>query len=164
MELQQGISYDLNQEKAGKTFKVIVDRKEEGQYIGRTEFDSPEVDNEVILETAEDKGYLRIGDFVNARVNSATEFDLSAIVNILICRSPRRSYGDKCLLKFFTDYTERKDQLKTILWIVPDAGEFQRADKSKGIIFQPGCFMPGAGKAIQQDKNFQSSFLPISTH
>jgi ribosomal protein S12 methylthiotransferase len=80
MELQQGISYELNQDKVGKTFKVIVDRKEEGQYIGRTEFDSPEVDNEVILETEKDKEYLRIGDFVNARVNSASEFDLSAIV------------------------------------------------------------------------------------
>ncbi|HZY82602.1 MAG TPA: 30S ribosomal protein S12 methylthiotransferase RimO [Cyclobacteriaceae bacterium] len=77
MELQQGISLELNQEKVGKTFKVIVDRKEEGQYIGRTEFDSPEVDNEVILETKE---YLRLGDFVNARVNSASEFDLSATV------------------------------------------------------------------------------------
>jgi len=77
MELQQGISYDLNQNKVGKEFKVIVDRKEEGQYIGRTEYDSPEVDNEVILETKE---YLRLGDFVNARVNSASEFDLSATV------------------------------------------------------------------------------------
>ncbi len=79
MELQQGISYELNQNKIGKTFKVIVDRKEEGQYIGRTEFDSPEVDNEVILDTKE---YLRLGDFVNARVNSASEFDLSATVTL----------------------------------------------------------------------------------
>ncbi len=77
MELQQGISFELNQEKVGKTFKVIIDRKEEGQYIGRTEFDSPEVDNEVLIDS---KDYLRIGDFVNARVNSASEFDLSAIV------------------------------------------------------------------------------------
>jgi ribosomal protein S12 methylthiotransferase len=77
MELQQGISLELNQQKVGKTLKVIVDRKEEGQYIGRTEYDSPEVDNEVILDTKE---YLRLGDFVNARVNSASEFDLSATV------------------------------------------------------------------------------------
>lgn len=77
MELQQGISYELNQNKVGNTYKVIVDRKEEGQYIGRTEFDSPEVDNEVIIETKE---YLRLGDFVNVRVNSASEFDLSATV------------------------------------------------------------------------------------
>jgi ribosomal protein S12 methylthiotransferase len=79
MEVQQGISYELNQSKVGQTFKVIVDRKEEGQYIGRTEFDSPEVDNEVILDTKE---YLRLGDFVNARVNSASEFDLSATVSL----------------------------------------------------------------------------------
>jgi len=79
MELQAGISYELNQQKVGKTFKVIVDRKEEGQFIGRTEYDSPEVDNEVILETKE---YLRLGDFVNARVNSASEFDLSATVTL----------------------------------------------------------------------------------
>ena len=77
MELQQGISYELNQSKVGNVYKVIVDRKEEGQYIGRTEFDSPEVDNEVIIESKE---YLRLGDFVNVRVNSASEFDLSATV------------------------------------------------------------------------------------
>ena len=77
MELQQGISLELNQAKVGKTFKVLVDRKEEGIFIGRTEFDSPEVDNEVILESTD---YLRLGDFVNARVTSATEFDLMAEV------------------------------------------------------------------------------------
>ena len=68
---------ELNQAKVGKTFKVLVDRKEEGIFIGRTEFDSPEVDNEVILESTD---YLRLGDFVNARVTSATEFDLMAEV------------------------------------------------------------------------------------
>jgi len=77
MELQQGISLELNQAKVGKTFKVLVDRKEEGVFIGRTEFDSPEVDNEVILKSAD---YLRLGDFVNAKVTSATEFDLMADV------------------------------------------------------------------------------------
>jgi ribosomal protein S12 methylthiotransferase len=77
MELQQGISLELNQEKVGKTFKVLVDRKEEGVFIGRTEFDSPEVDNEVILHSGD---YLRLGDFVNAKVTSATEFDLMADV------------------------------------------------------------------------------------
>src|ERR1044071_6223879 len=51
MELQQGISFELNQQKVGKTFKVIIDRKEEGQYVGRTEFDSPEVDNEVLIDS-----------------------------------------------------------------------------------------------------------------
>ncbi|MGC4020878.1 MAG: 30S ribosomal protein S12 methylthiotransferase RimO [Cyclobacteriaceae bacterium] len=73
MELQEGISLELNQAKVGKTFKVLVDRKEEGAFIGRTEFDSPEVDNEVILNSKE---YLRIGDFVEAKISSATEFDL----------------------------------------------------------------------------------------
>jgi ribosomal protein S12 methylthiotransferase len=76
MDLQQGISLELNQQKVGKTFKVIVDRKEEGQFIGRTEYDSPEVDNEVLINS---KDYLRLGDFVNVRVNSASEFDLSGV-------------------------------------------------------------------------------------
>ena len=78
MELQQGISLELNQAKVGKTFKVLVDRKEGGSFIGRTEYDSPEVDNEVIFEGTSE--YLRIGDFVQAKVNSATEFDLIAQV------------------------------------------------------------------------------------
>jgi ribosomal protein S12 methylthiotransferase len=77
MELQQGISLDLNQQKVGRNFKVLIDRHEGGTFIGRTEFDSPEVDNEVIVESRE---YLRIGDFVNVTVTSATEFDLHAIV------------------------------------------------------------------------------------
>ena len=77
MELQQGISLELNQTKIGKNFKILVDRREEGVFIGRTEFDSPEVDNEVILKSAD---YLRVGDFVNAKVKSATEFDLMAEV------------------------------------------------------------------------------------
>ena len=76
MGLQQGISLELNQEKIGKTFKVLIDRKEGGSFYGRTEFDSPDVDNEVILNAT--KNYLRIGDFVNAKVISATEFDLMA--------------------------------------------------------------------------------------
>jgi ribosomal protein S12 methylthiotransferase len=74
MELQQGISLELNQEKVGKTFKVLIDRKEGGEFIGRTEFDSPEVDNEVIVDASQN--YLRIGDFVNVKITSATEFDL----------------------------------------------------------------------------------------
>ncbi|NOS91238.1 MAG: 30S ribosomal protein S12 methylthiotransferase RimO [Cyclobacteriaceae bacterium] len=78
MELQQGISLELNQTKVGKTFKVLVDRKEGGSFIGRTEHDSPEVDNEVIFEGT--SNYLRIGDFVEAKVTSATEFDLMAEV------------------------------------------------------------------------------------
>src|SRR5687767_5551261 len=74
MELQQSISLDLNKQKIGQTFKVMVDRKEGGNLIGRTESDSPEVDNEVIIETNE---YLRIGDFVNVTIQSASEFDLT---------------------------------------------------------------------------------------
>ncbi len=78
MELQQGISLELNQDKIGKTFKTLIDRKEGGTFIGRTEFDSPEVDNEMIIESKEN--YLRIGDFVNVKVDSATEFDLTGKV------------------------------------------------------------------------------------
>ena len=78
MELQQGISLELNQSKIGKTFKTLIDRKEGGAFIGRTEFDSPEVDNEVIIESKEN--YLRIGDFVKVKVNAATEFDLTGNV------------------------------------------------------------------------------------
>ncbi|GAA0891590.1 30S ribosomal protein S12 methylthiotransferase RimO [Fulvivirga kasyanovii] len=74
MEVQEKISYELNEEKIGRTFKVIVDRKEGGQFIGRTEYDSPEVDNEVIIE--EQSKHLRLGDFVNVKINDATEFDL----------------------------------------------------------------------------------------
>lgn len=78
MELQQGISLELNQAKIGSTQKVLIDRKEGGEFIGRTEFDSPEVDNEVLLDA--EKNYLRIGDFVNVRVTQATEFDLTGEV------------------------------------------------------------------------------------
>ena len=77
MELQQSISLELNKGKIGQTFKVMVDRKEGGNFIGRTESDSPEVDNEVIIET---KDYLRIGDFVNVTIKSASEFDLTGDV------------------------------------------------------------------------------------
>lgn len=77
MEIQQGISLELNQQKIGKVYKVLVDRREGGSFVGRTEFDSPEVDNEVIIESPEN--YLRIGDFTNVRITSATEFDLQGI-------------------------------------------------------------------------------------
>ena len=76
MDLQQGISWELNQRRVGGTYKVLIDRKEGGQFIGRTEFDSPEVDNEVLLDAKEN--YLRIGDFISAKVTEATEFDLIA--------------------------------------------------------------------------------------
>jgi len=74
MEIQASISEEINQQKIGKTFKVLIDRKESGNFIGRTEYDSPEVDNEVIIDA--EKHYLRIGDFVNVKIDSATEFDL----------------------------------------------------------------------------------------
>lgn len=76
MELQQNISLELNQQRIGKTFKVIIDRKEGGSFIARTEHDSPEVDNEVMIDATHN--YLRVGDFVNVKVTSATEFDLTA--------------------------------------------------------------------------------------
>lgn len=78
MELQQGISLELNQRKIGSVQKILIDRKEGGNFIGRTEFDSPEVDNEVILDGKDN--YLRIGDFVNATITQATEFDLTGEV------------------------------------------------------------------------------------
>ncbi len=73
MALQQGISEELNQAKVGQTFKVMVDRKESGYFIGRTEFDSPEVDNEVLIPAEQ---YARMGDFVQVKINKAEEFDL----------------------------------------------------------------------------------------
>jgi len=76
MDLQQGISLELNRAKIGNAYKVLIDRKESGSFIGRTEFDSPEVDNEVILDGT--KEYIRVGDFVQAKVTSAAEFDLMA--------------------------------------------------------------------------------------
>lgn len=73
MELQQGISQELNQRKVGQTYKVLFDRKEGGYFIGRTEADSPEVDNEVLVPASQ---YVRLGDFANVRINRAEEFDL----------------------------------------------------------------------------------------
>jgi len=74
MEVQQEISDELNQAKIGQTFKVLFDRKEGDQFIGRTEYDSPEVDNEVIVDAKEN--YVRIGDFANATITNASDFDL----------------------------------------------------------------------------------------
>lgn len=78
MELQQGISLELNQQKVGKEFKVLIDRKEGGVFIGRTEYDSPEVDNEVIINSPDN--YLRVGDFVNVKITGSSEFDLTGKV------------------------------------------------------------------------------------
>lgn len=73
MELQQGISLELNQAKVGRTFKVLFDRKEGGYFIGRTEHDSPEVDNEVLVPAGQ---YVRLGDFANVKIHRVEEFDL----------------------------------------------------------------------------------------
>ena len=74
MELQQGISYELNQEKINSVYKVLFDRKENGFYVGRTEFDSPEVDNEVLVEA--DGIDIQIGSFRMVKIHDATDFDL----------------------------------------------------------------------------------------
>lgn len=74
MDVQQGISASLNQAKVGETFKVLFDRKEGDYFIGRTEFDSPEVDNEVLVKAKDN--YVRIGDFANVTITHAEEFDL----------------------------------------------------------------------------------------
>ena len=76
MAVQEEISLALNQERVGKELKVLVDRLEGGMYFGRTEFDSPEVDNEVLIETENE--HLRIGDFVTVKITGASEFDLTA--------------------------------------------------------------------------------------
>lgn len=73
MELQQDVSRELNQEKVGKEYKVLFDRKEGDYFIGRTEFDSPEVDNEVLLPTSQ---FVSIGDFSKIKIIKADEFDL----------------------------------------------------------------------------------------
>lgn len=77
MELQMGISEELNSKKLDKTFKVLVDKKEGKNFIGRTEYDSPDVDNEVIIEGAD---YLRIGDFVNVKITETNAYDLAGHV------------------------------------------------------------------------------------
>jgi 2-methylthioadenine synthetase len=78
MEIQQGISAELSAAKIGKSFKVIIDRKEGEYYIGRTEFDSPEVDPEVLILAGDEQ--LEIGDFYQVKVNDADDFDLYAEV------------------------------------------------------------------------------------
>ena len=74
MELQSGISYSLNQLKVGNSYKVLFDRAEGEYFIGRTEFDSPEVDNEVLVKKSE--GYVRLGDFSEVEITSADHYDL----------------------------------------------------------------------------------------
>ena len=77
MELQSGISYELNQKKVGKKYRVLIDRAEDNFFIGRSEFDSPEVDNEVLIEKNSNT-YCRIGDYVDVKIFKADHFDLYA--------------------------------------------------------------------------------------
>jgi ribosomal protein S12 methylthiotransferase len=78
MEIQSQISWELNQEKIGKDFKVVIDRKEGSYFVGRTQFDSPDVDNEVLINA--EKGYIRTGDFATVKITAAEDFDLYAEV------------------------------------------------------------------------------------
>lgn len=74
MEIQSQISWELNQQKIGKVFKCVIDRKEGNYFVGRTEFDSPDVDNEVLIDAT--KYYLKTGDFTQIKINQAEDFDL----------------------------------------------------------------------------------------
>ncbi len=78
MEIQSQISWELNQEKIGKEFKVIIDRKEGIYFVGRTQFDSPDVDNEVLINA--EQAYVRAGDFTTVKITAADDFDLYADV------------------------------------------------------------------------------------
>ncbi|NQX86034.1 MAG: 30S ribosomal protein S12 methylthiotransferase RimO [Flavobacteriaceae bacterium] len=78
MELQSQISWELNQEKIGKCYKVVIDRKEGGYFVGRTEFDSPDVDNEVLIEAKDT--YLKTGEFYTIKITDAADFDLYGVV------------------------------------------------------------------------------------
>jgi ribosomal protein S12 methylthiotransferase len=78
MDVQQGISYELNKQKIGRDYKILIDRKEGNYFVGRTEGDSPEVDNEVLIDAK--KFYCRVGDFVTAKITGTEEFDLYAEV------------------------------------------------------------------------------------
>ena len=77
MDIQSQISWELNQEKVGKTFRCIIDRKEGNYFVGRTEFDSPDVDNEVLIDAAQH--YVRIGEFVEVEITDAGDFDLYGV-------------------------------------------------------------------------------------
>ena len=74
MELQQGISFENNQKLLGKELRVLIDKKEGGYFVGRTEYDSPEVDNEVLINAKEH--YLSVGGFYNVKVDDVSDFDL----------------------------------------------------------------------------------------
>lgn len=77
MEVQQEISFEKNQEKVGREFKVLIDKKEAGRYLGRTEFDSVEVDNEVVIYSSKK---LIVGEFAQVRITKAYDYDLEGEV------------------------------------------------------------------------------------
>ena len=79
MEIQSQISWELNQKKIGKKFKVLIDRKRGNYYVGRTQYDSPDVDNEVLIKA--DTNFLRVGEFVIVKIIEASDFDLYAEVS-----------------------------------------------------------------------------------
>ena len=79
MEIQSQISWELNQKKRGKKFKVLIDRKRGNYYVGRTQYDSPDVDNEVLIQA--DTNFLRVGEFVDVKIIEASDFDLYAEVS-----------------------------------------------------------------------------------
>lgn len=79
MEIQSQISWELNQKKIGKKFKVLIDRKRGNYYVGRTQYDSPDVDNEVLIQA--DTNFLRVGEFVDVKIIEASDFDLYAEVS-----------------------------------------------------------------------------------
>ncbi|MOA43146.1 Ribosomal protein S12 methylthiotransferase RimO [compost metagenome] len=74
MDIQQGISFEKNQERLNKTYKVLIDKKDGDYFVGRTEYDSPEVDNEVLIDAREH--YVTVGDFCKVKIDRAEDFDL----------------------------------------------------------------------------------------
>jgi ribosomal protein S12 methylthiotransferase len=77
MDIQAQISWELNQEKVGRSFKCIIDRKEGNYFVGRTEADSPDVDNEVLIDAS--AYYLKVGEFVMVEITEAGDFDLYGV-------------------------------------------------------------------------------------
>ena len=78
MKIQSEISWELNQKKIGKELDVIIDRKRGNYFVGRTEFDSPDVDNEVLIDARDT--YLKVGEYIKAKIIDASDFDLYANV------------------------------------------------------------------------------------
>lgn len=88
MEIQSQISWELNQQKIGQTFKVVIDRKEGNYFVGRTEFDSPDVDNEVLIDAT--SVYLKTGDFYDVKITDAADFDLYGVPVNANVEKPKR--------------------------------------------------------------------------